>query len=177
MLVLLIISFFILSIGFIIVTFKQKSIPESISSIVYYLSPNMKWLWIVWVWIIAFSVGIPLIDTLSDNYKIFGFLTMFSLVFCGSMPITKNEKNTMHYIFAILSGIFSQICVYILDNNLLYVWLSLFPCFIFTIFYTYIKLKDTDILIVLDKVYMIVIEAICALTLYVSIYKNLKYLV
>lgn len=48
-----------------------------------------------------------MIEALNENVKGLGFATMASLVFCGAMPLIKNDKNTLHNIFGVSAGVLS----------------------------------------------------------------------
>jgi hypothetical protein len=79
-------------------------IPDSISAMVY----DMKypWMWTIFIWILAF---IGLFNMLPCNklYESIAFLSCGCLGLLGAVPLIKGEKNTAHYILAIIAGILS----------------------------------------------------------------------
>jgi hypothetical protein len=44
------------------------------------------------------------------------------MMFVGAMPLVRNESNKAHNVLGISAGIFSQICVAILDPDWLFSW-------------------------------------------------------
>lgn len=113
-----------------ITVWRMRELPDSVSAMVYGLKPKWQWLWIVWMWGVAFTLAPALIAAMPDRWRFVGFLFIGSLVFCGGMPLTANEPNRGHYAFAIAAGIFSQLCVLILCPWWLMVWLGYVPLFI-----------------------------------------------
>lgn len=107
--------------------YKNKELPESISGLVYDLPAKQQWLWSVWVWSMAFTVGIPLIDRMNGSmFQFLAFFTMVSLIFCGAVPLVRNERNTVHYGLAIVAGVSSQLCVVLIEP----LWLLVLPALV-----------------------------------------------
>lgn len=102
----------------------KREIPESISSMVYVLPEGgWRWLWTIWIWVMGFLLVVPLMDTMPDNWRWLGFLTIASLMFCGAMPLFIKEQNLWHNILGVSSGILSQFCVLILEPKMLCLWI------------------------------------------------------
>ncbi len=106
-----------------IATIALRSLPDSISAIVYDMPIRWQWLWTLWLWAVVLTVGIPLIDALQDSMPILGFATMASLCFVGAMPLVRHEANIPHYAIAIVAGILSQLCVLVLSPVWLLSWI------------------------------------------------------
>ena len=92
-------------------TIKEKTLPESISAIVYTFGKAGRWTWTLFIFICAFLLAPPLIEALDEPYQPIGFITAASLAFCGAMPLVMNEPNTGHYICGIIAGASSQISI------------------------------------------------------------------
>ena len=133
-----------------------KRIPESISSLVYNLKPTQSYIWIIWMWLTSATVYPQLVNELSDSSKPVGFATLASLVFCGAMPLVKNEKNTLHNIFGILAGVLSQVCVTFIKPELLIVWVMMLILLVTS--------KST-----LEKYGVFIAECLCAISTYGSL--------
>lgn len=102
---------------------RYKSLPDSISAMVYSFPRQWQWVWIVWMWFVAFMVCIPAIEFLADTWKFLGFFTLVCLSFCGAMPLKKHEQNMTHNIFGVSAGILSQLYVALVSPCWLLSWL------------------------------------------------------
>lgn len=106
-------------------TWRQGCLPDSISALAY---PNGKTdkhttaVWIVWVWAVTSLLVPRLLDVMPETWKFVGFLTAGSLLFVGAMPLVANERNTAHYVLAVIAGVLSQVCVAIISPWWLAVW-------------------------------------------------------
>ena len=144
---------------------KNKAIPESISAMVYDLPKKWRFLWILWMWAIAFLTIIPAIEILSQKgMEYIGFITLAGLVFTGAMPLVKNEKNTMHYVFAMPSGIVSQACVLFIYGDWLSLWLII-PIMMIHLF----LFPDSRISIMFDGKGVCVMEILCYICIIFSL--------
>ena len=104
---------------------KERCIPESISSIVYVFGE--RWLWTVWLWAVSFLTTIPAIDVLSRiGMELLGFGTLACLVFCGGLPIIDKENTTAHWVSGVAGCILSQLCVWFISYESMWVWMA-FP--------------------------------------------------
>lgn len=137
-----------------------KKIPESISSLVYNLDKTQQWIWIIWMWTISILLGPQLIQILPDNIEGLGFATMASLMFCGAMPLVKEDKNVLHNIFGVSAGILSQVCVAIINPLWLLVWIVILLLFVTSL------VKSNK---VLNKYGVFIAESLCAASTYGSL--------
>lgn len=133
-----------------------NKIPESISSLVYNLKSPQSYIWTIWMWLTSATIYPELINKLNDSVKPIGFATLASLVFCGAMPLIKNEKNTLHNIFGVIAGILSQVCVAFIKPELLIVWIVMLILLVTS--------KHT-----LEKYGVFIAECLCAISTYVSL--------
>ena len=103
-------------------------IPDSISAMVY----DMKypWMWTIFIWTLAF-IGLFNMLPCNELYESIAFLSCGCLGLLGAVPLIKGEKNTAHYILAIIAGILSQVWVLLENPKSLIVWI-LFPILILT---------------------------------------------
>ena len=135
----------------------SKKVPESISAMVYSLPKSKQWIWTIYIWTIACTVGPYMIQALNENVEGLGFATMASLAFCGAMPLIKNDKNTLHNIFGVSAGILSQICVALINPMWLLVWIVM-------IVFIIPKLNK-----ILSKYSVFISECLCATSIYCSL--------
>lgn len=108
------------------VIIKDKKLPDSISALVYALPSKWQWVWTLWLWAVNLLMCIPLIDVLPEIWKFLGFLTLACLGFVGAMPLINEDSKNMHWIFGISGCILSQICVWFIDYESLWIWI-IFP--------------------------------------------------
>ena len=100
---------------------RERSLPESISAIVYIF--KHKWLWTIWLWLVALLTLIPCIEILSRiGMEFLGFGTMACLMFCGAMPLFDKDNIKWHWITGIAGCILSQLCVYFIFPDWLMLW-------------------------------------------------------
>ena len=105
---------------------RERSLPDSISALVYVF--KHKWLWTIWLWLVALLTLIPCIEILLRiSMEFLGFGTMACLVFCGAMPLFDKDNVRWHWITGIAGCILSQLCVYFICCD----WLSLWGVFAF----------------------------------------------
>ena len=114
----------------------RGELPGSISALVYTLSRPWQWVWIVWMWAVAFTACIPLIEVMpSDLGKGLAFLTLVCLMFVGGMPVTEKENSRAHNLFGVSAGVVSQVCVLLLCPQWLWAWLAYVVCVLFVAFF------------------------------------------
>lgn len=118
-----IITSLVLAVGFVLAAIiKKKELPESISSLVYLFSKGYQWVWTVWIWLVAITLSVPMIEALPAVAEVAGFFLFVSLGFVGAMPLVYKEQNLWHNIFGIAAGVISQVCVAIINPWWLMVW-------------------------------------------------------
>lgn len=103
-------------------TMYQKSVPESISAIVYSFGKPGRWMWTLWIWACAFLLAPMLIEAMPENRQFLSFLTISMLTFCGAMPLVIGVSNDAHNFCGIAAGIGSQLCVLYICHECLTVW-------------------------------------------------------
>ena len=138
----------------------SKKVPESISAMVYNLPKDKQWIWILYIWTIAFTIGPYIIESLDENFKVLGFLMIASLAFCGAMPLVEDSENIAHNVFGICAGILSQICVALINPMWLLVWIVMLILFIVHL------IKPNKIL---SKYSVFISECLCAASMYGSL--------
>ena len=120
---LLIVSIIIASLGVIMGVLYNRAIPKSISSLAWLFKGHWRWCWTIWLWIIAFLMVPSLVSSLPDEWKFIGFIFHTLLIFLGAIPSFDVSHEKQHTILAILAGILSQICVFILCPWWLFMWI------------------------------------------------------
>ena len=106
---------------------RNRCLPDSISAMVYDLPKSGKYLWTVWLWTVTELICPPLFETIPEDYGVLAHCFVTCMMFTGAMPLVKGEKNKAHNALGITAGIFSQICVAIIDAQ----WLGLWALFVF----------------------------------------------
>ena len=116
--ILLVVSYVGITIG------RMKSLPESISAMVWVLKGNWRWLWSIWlvaVSMLTFAPAIGILD--ARDLGVFGFLPMICLGFVAVWPLFDQEHVKWHYVMAVVGGILSQVAVAFINPWWLSVWL------------------------------------------------------
>ena len=109
-----------------ITIWKRRELPESVSAMVYNLPKPWQWLWIVWLWASTYTLTPALFEVMPEDWGVIAHAFATSMLFIGAMPLMKDSENRAHYALAIAAGIFSQLCVLIIDAQWLATWL-VFP--------------------------------------------------
>lgn len=104
---------------------KERELPESISAMVYVLPKQEQWLWTLWIWAITLLLAPTLFDTIGEDFGAVAHCFATSMMFVGAMPLIRNETNKAHNALGIAAGIFSQVCVVIINPWWLMTWFVL----------------------------------------------------
>lgn len=107
-------------------TARHTILPESISAMVYDLPRPWQWVWTVWLMAVTFTVAPPLIEAVPDAWRFVAFFTVAALGFVAAMPLVRHERNTGHYVCAIIAAVLSQVCVLLTAPCWLLLWTA-FP--------------------------------------------------
>ena len=124
------IGFIIVFIYCLIITVKDKQMPNSVSQMVYSLSVKWKWTFSAVLTMVAFMIVPQLISVAADDYTYLSFLPVTGILGVAVDPLVKGEKNTLHYVSAVIMGISSQVLVYTISPQLLLMWV---PYIIYTL--------------------------------------------
>ncbi len=119
-LVVIAITVIALYVGAMIYTGRQ--IPESISQTVFVLPRKGQWLFTVVMWVVGFLLMPVLMEKVSEQTQFIAFLMVSGILFVGASPLVLKEKNTIHYVFAAVAGIASQLLVALNQPLLLLLW-------------------------------------------------------
>lgn len=157
----MLISSLVLAVSFTgIATARLKSLPESVSSLVYVFRD--RWLWTLWMWAVALLTLIPTTDLLSRiGMEFLGFGTMVCLMFCGSMPLFDKEHVRWHWITGVSGCILSQLCVLMICPWWLLMWLLM----VFVALCCIAGYNDTDDECVFQGKGVFLAECICYVSL------------
>lgn len=125
MVTLLLLSLFLVTLYVGVTIWKLRSLPESISAMVYVLPEGgWQWLWTIWLWVVSLLTCIPAIEALSpQGLEAFGFFTLVCFGLVGAMPLFLKEQIRWHYVLAIVGGILSQVCVLLVCHYFLILWM------------------------------------------------------
>lgn len=105
-----------------IAIWRKKSLPHSISAIVYDFSRGWQWCWTVWLSLLAITIAPGLIEATPEPFKFLAFATCACLLFTAAVPLVRGTRNTAHAVLAYAAGILSQICVAIDSPFWLLAW-------------------------------------------------------
>lgn len=108
---------------------KLKDIPVSVSQTVKAL--KYDWVWTIIMWAIGILVGIKMLELIPDGWQIIPFGYIVSQLIVGAAPWTRDKDNMIHNIFGILTCIFSQIWVGLINPYALLLWIPYLLVFIF----------------------------------------------
>lgn len=97
-------------------------LPDSVSAMVYVMPKAGRYLWTVWIWAVTLLLCPALFETIGEDFGILAHCFATSMMFVGAMPLVRNESNKAHNVLGIAAGVFSQICVAIIDPNWLFSW-------------------------------------------------------
>ena len=119
---LVVISMIAITAYVVVMVIKEKEIPESISSTVFKLKKKAAWVFSAVMWLVGFLLMPPLMEKVSDSTRFIAFFMVAGILFVGASPLVAKEKNTIHYVFAVIAGITSQLLVALNQPLLLLTW-------------------------------------------------------
>lgn len=102
--------------------YVSKQIPESISQTVFLLPRKGQWAFTIVMWLVGFLLLPVLLEKVSEQTQFLAFLMVAGIGFVGAAPLVAKEKNTIHYVFAVIAGITSQLLVALNQPLLLLTW-------------------------------------------------------
>ncbi len=102
--------------------YKAKSIPDSISATVFHLSTGNKWVFTVVMYAVAFLLFPALLTVTAEKWQFLAFLMVAGILGVGASPLVCGERNGFHYFCAILSGVTSQLLVFVSMPRILLIW-------------------------------------------------------
>ena len=105
--------------------YHTRSIPDSVSAMVYSLPHGWRYLWTAWLWAVSMLLVPSLMESLGSYWQFLGFLWCASMAFCGALPLIKGQANTIHNALGIAAGVLSQACVLVLCPWWLATWVIL----------------------------------------------------
>ena len=128
-----------------------KTLPKSISAMVYDFPRKLQWLWSAWLIVVGGLLVVPMMEALDDRLCCFGFLTFAFLVGAAVTPLVNRETSDWHDWFGVAAGLMSQCVAAILDPDWMLAWVLYPICLPFT----YMRER-----------LVLVSEVCCAITLY-----------
>ena len=102
--------------------YTGRRIPESISQTVFLLPRKGQWVFTLVMWLVGFLLIPVLMEKVSEQTQFIAFFMIAGILFVGAAPLVLKEKNTVHYVFAAVSGIASQLLVALNQPLLLLTW-------------------------------------------------------
>lgn len=128
-----------------------RSVPRSVSAMVYSYPRKLAWLWSAWLIAVGGLLLPVMMERLEDRLCVFGFLTFAFIVGAAVTPLVNSDTSDWHDWFGLSAGLMSQAVVTILAADWLFAWL-LFPVFLP---FTYMRSR-----------LILVSELCCAVSLY-----------
>lgn len=123
---------FLLVVSFVgVAIWRAKSLPESISALVYDLPKNRLWVWSAWLVMVSALLFVPLTDACGG----LGWVTEVCLMGAALTPLVKSDTRKWHYCFGIAAGVLSQVCVAVTCIDCLSVWMA----FVFVMLSVYVQ--------------------------------------
>lgn len=113
----------------------HKRLPDSVSAMVYNLPKGGKYLWTLWIWSVTLLFCPTLFDVIGEDCGILAHCFATSLMFTGAMPLVQGERNKAHNMLGVTAGVFSQMCVCIIDVQ----WLASWMLFVFFMGSVYVQ--------------------------------------
>ena len=110
---------------------RAKSLPESISALVYDLPKKRQWVWSAWLVMVSALLFVPLTDACGG----LGWATEVCLMGTALTPLVKPDARKWHYVLAYTVGILSQVCVAVTCIDCLSVWMA----FVFVMLSVYVQ--------------------------------------
>lgn len=98
------------------------AVPESISQTVFVLPRKGQWLFTVVMWVVGFLLLPVLLEKVSESTQFVAFLMVAGILLVGASPLVLKEKNTIHYVGAVIAGVMSQLLVALNHPLLLLTW-------------------------------------------------------
>lgn len=126
---------FLIILGYIlVVVLKEKKIPESISAIVYSYGKLGRIIFTLVMFTSASLMTPYLFEICGDEFAILALSITFGFFGVGCSPLIDGERNTFHYVSAILMGISSQFMIWSLEPMILLLWT---PYVVYTLWQEY----------------------------------------
>jgi len=153
----MIVCSFLLTASFVgVAIWKAKSLPESISALVYDLPKKRQWVWSAWLVAVSALLFVPLTDVCGG----LGWLTEVALMGAALTPLVKHETRKWHKWLGIATGVLSQICVVMLCPDWLFAW----SAFVFVMGSVYVQPEGNLAKAVIHKG-VFVAEVVCTVSL------------
>ena len=103
--------------------YTGRKIPESVSATVFLLPRAGQWLFTIVMWIVGFTLLPSLLEKVSEQTQFLAFIMIAGVMFVGAAPLLANERNTIHYVFAAIAGLSSQLLVALNQPLFLLTWM------------------------------------------------------
>lgn len=168
MIILLIISVLVVVLYVGATIWRKKDLPASISSLVYDLPSGWQWVWTIWIWLATYTLTPALFEVMPDSLCVVAHAFATSVLFIGAMPLVKHEGNKAHNVFGVAAGVFSQMCVLLINHCWLMMWFG-FVASVFIVVYR----KKKSLNIVLTDYGVFLSESFCWLTLVCCLFSEM----
>lgn len=104
---------------------KEKTLPESISALVYILPEGRwRWLWSAWLALVTVFMTPALVSAMTTAVGLLvAGATIVCLAMVAAIPLLPGYHNKWHYGIGIAAGILSQVCVALVSHWWLMAWI------------------------------------------------------
>lgn len=106
--------------------YRSREIPASISATVFQLSERGRWVFTAVMFLAVFLLMPPLMEKVADASRPVVFFMIAGIGFVGAAPLVAKDRNTVHYVSAVIAGIASQLLVALNQPLLLLTWFLYF---------------------------------------------------
>lgn len=100
----------------------SRTIPKSVSAMVYGYPRKLQWLWSAWLIAVGALLWIPLMERLDDRLCALGFLAFAFLVGAAVTPLTNRDTSDWHDLFGVASGSMYTACTAVINPYCLAAW-------------------------------------------------------
>lgn len=125
----------ILAIYTIIMIVLGGRVPSSLSSSVFTINPNKRWIWTIVLYAVGALCLPTLLNKVSENTQVLAFFSIAGFMFVGAAPLCKYKDDEMRYNVhvygALAAAILSQFLVLFNKPILLLLWLPYIILFMF----------------------------------------------
>ena len=143
-------------------------LPDSVSAMVYVMPKAGRYLWTVWIWAVTLLLCPALFETIGEDFGVLAHCFATSMMFVGAMPLVRNESNKAHNVLGVAAGVFSQLCVLLINHCWLIMWFG----FVASVFFVVYR-KNKSLNIVLTDYGVFLSESFCWLTLVCCLFSEM----
>lgn len=105
------------------VRYKHGECPSDMKEIAYALPDGWRWLTSVWMAATVYTLTPKLFLVIPDRWEVCAHCFATAMTMLCILPMLKHEGNKSHQVLDVVSSVFGQICVIIINPLWLALWL------------------------------------------------------